>query len=208
MTRAQWKRLWTWDPSRAEPSFFVGNGKAAGKRMQPTNPVDHMNWHMADMLARRHAMSLPTRAQSEYACRGGTDTPWWCGTSPKDLEGNANLCDPTGKRYFAEWGLPVPFDDGHVFHAVVGTFAANPFGLYDVHGNVAEWCTDVTRENPEVRDGDGRRSGGPDRGTADLAGGSFSSPAEHVRSAMWSNEKKDTCHGAWGLRVVRLLHPK
>jgi formylglycine-generating enzyme required for sulfatase activity len=153
-------------------------------------------------------MSLPTNAQWEYACRGGTDTPWWCGTSQEALEGNANVCDTTGRRYFTYFDHSVPFDDGHVFHAAVGTFAANPFGLYDVHGNVDEWCTDVTNENPEVRDGDGRRSGGPDRGTADLCGGDFSSSAEQARSARSFSSKKDHRGGETGLRTVRLLYPQ
>jgi formylglycine-generating enzyme required for sulfatase activity len=208
LTRAQWKRLWTWDSSEAEPSFFTGDGRAAGKRMLPTNPVDHMNWHMADSIVRRNAMSLPTVAQWEYAARAGTDTPWWCGTSQEDLEGKANLCDKTGKRFFSYWGHSVPFDDGHVFHAVVGTFAASPFGLHDVHGNVSEWCSDVAHDNPDVRDGDGRRGGGTDRGYAATCGGDFGDPADHARAALLASLKKDMRAGETGLRAVRLLHPQ
>ena len=208
LTRAQWKRLWTWDNREAEPSYFIGDGRAAGKRMLPTNPVDHMNWHMADSIVRRNAMSLPTVAQWEYAARGGTDTPWWCGTSQEDLQGKANLCDKTGKRYFAYWGHSVPFDDEYVFHAVVGTFAANPFGLHDAHGNVKEWCIDAVDGNPEVRDGDGRRGGGTDRGNAGVCGGDFGSPADHARAAMLNSFMKDIRTGETGLRPVRLLHPQ
>ena len=208
MTRAQWKRMWTWDASEAEPSLFHENGRDAGEHMLPNNPVDHMNWHMADMLARRNAMSLPTNAQWEYACRGGTDTPWWCGASQEALEGNANLCDTTGRRYFTYFDHSVPFDDGHVFHAAVGTFAANPFGLYDMHGNVMEWCVDFWVRNPEVRDGDGRRSEGLGSGSANLCGGDFSSSAEQARSAKSNGSKKDHRGGETGLRTVRLLHPQ
>ena len=208
MTRAQWKRMWTWDPSEAEPSFFVGNGRAAGKRMQPTNPVDNMSWRMAEVLARRNAMSLPTFAQSEYARRGGTDTPWWCGTSPKDLEGKANLCDATAKRFFTYWSHSVPFDDGHVFHAVVGTFAANPFGLYDVHGNVGEYCIDRADSDGGIRDGDGRRVGGSDLGKFSVGGGNFGSTADHARSSSMVNFTGDDRGGETGLRTVRLLYPQ
>ena len=208
LTRAQWQRMWTWDDTEAQPTFFRGDGKAAGKGMHPNNPVDNVSWHMADLLARRHGMSLPTTAQWEYSCRGGTDTPWWCGTSPKDLEGKANLCDKTGARLFRHWGAPTPFDDAYVFHAEVGTFAPNPFGLYDVHGNVWEWCLETWEGQTQVRDGDGLRFGGPDRGVADQCGGAFESAADHARSAFSIHQKKDTRSGDMGLRVVRLLHPR
>ncbi len=208
MTRAQWKRLCLWDDSEAEPSFFVGDGKAAGKRMQPTNPVDNMSWRMAELLARRNAMSLPTFAQSEYARRGGTDTPWWCGTSPKELEGKANLCDATAKRFFTYRSHSVPFDDGHVFHAVVGTFVANPFGLYDVHGNVAEYCIDRADSVDGPRDGDGRRFGGPGVDQFSLGGGDFSCTADHARSSSVLNFTRDQRGGEAGLRTVRLLFPQ
>jgi formylglycine-generating enzyme required for sulfatase activity len=208
VTRAQWKRLWTWDAGETEPSLFIGNHRAAGKRMLPNNPVEGMNWHMADSLARRNAMSLPTVAQWEYAARGGTNTPWWCGPSQEDLAFNANLLDKTADRHFPFPGHAAPFDDGHIFHAAVGTFAPSPFGLYDVHGNLDEFCSDTTRKNLEVRDGDGRHGGGPNEGYADVCGGNFASTADHSRVAVSSYQKKDVRAGETGLRPVRQLHPQ
>ncbi len=208
MTRAQWRRLWTWDDTESEPTFYRGNGRAAGKGLYPHNPVDHISWLMADSLVRRNGMSLPTIAQWEYMCRGGTNTPWWCGSRPEDLEGNANLCDKTSYRYFQDWTVPVPFDDTYVFHAEVGTFAPNPFGLYDVHGNVAEWCLETWEEQPQIRDGDGMRWGGPDKGFADICGGSFHTDADYSNAAFSFHRKKETRSGATGLRPVRLLHPR
>ncbi len=208
VTRAQWQRLWTWDRSESEPTFFRGDGKAAGKGMYPNNPVDNVSWHMADLLTSRHGMSLPTQLQWEYACRGGTTTPWWCGTTQRDLQGKANLCDKTGARLFRHWGAPTPFDDEYVFHAVVGTFAPNPFGLHDVHGNVWEWCHDTWATKVAPRDGDGRRGEAANTGLADQCGGGFESSADHARSAYSIHQKKDSRSGDVGLRPIRQLHPQ
>jgi formylglycine-generating enzyme required for sulfatase activity len=208
VTRAQWKRLWTWDAGETEPSLFDDDLRAAGKRMLPTNPIDGMSWHMADSLTRRNAMSLPTGAQWEYAARGGTKTLWWCGTSQEDLAFKANLRDKTGDRHFAFEGNSEPFDDGHIFHAVVGTFAPSPFGLYDVHGNVDEFCSDTNRRNPEVRDGDGRRGGGQDEGVTDTAGGHYASSARQARADRLQFQDKSMRSSSTGLRTVRQLHPQ
>lgn len=76
---------------------------------------------------------LPTEAQWEFACRGGTTTKYWTGTTDQDLvrTGWFNLNS-----------------ESHT-HAV-GELQANPFGLYDMHGNVEEWCQDHFEEYPET----------------------------------------------------------
>ena len=89
---------------------------------------------------------LPTEAEWEYACRAGTTTRFWCGDADDSLEGNANILDAslkgmldpdqTKKWIFASW------NDGYRFTSPVGSFKANPWGLYDMHGNVWQWCSD------------------------------------------------------------------
>jgi formylglycine-generating enzyme required for sulfatase activity len=74
--------------------------------------------------------AVPNETQWEYACRAGTTTLWWTGDSEEDLR-------------ISEWFRPVPNK--------VGSLAANPFGLYDMHGNVTEWV--------QSADSFGRRGG-------------------------------------------------
>ena len=87
-------------------------------------------------------LDLPTEAQWEYACRAGTTTRWSCGPTAAHLEGYANVYDQTLLQELGR-GDAVDFTDGHAFAAPVGSFAPNGFGLFDMHGNVAEWCRDL-----------------------------------------------------------------
>ena len=78
---------------------------------------------------------------------------------------------------------PFPFDDGFVYTSPVGRFKANKFGLYDMHGNVLEWCSDWYGKDyyatSPLTD-----PGGPSTGSIRvIRGGSWSSSARYVRSA-------------------------
>ncbi len=95
--------------------------------------------------------SLPTEAQWEYACRAGTTTAWYSGEDPSALQHVANLADAAFKREFAATQRrTLAWDDGYEFTAPVGKFRPNAFGLYDMHGNVGEYCRD--RSNPTFYD--------------------------------------------------------
>lgn len=89
---------------------------------------------------------LPTEAEWEYACRAGTTTRYDHGDDPEGLSEVGNVEDATAKSKFSSF-VTIAGRDGYVFTAPVGKYKANGFGLYDMHGNVWEWCADWYDEN-------------------------------------------------------------
>jgi formylglycine-generating enzyme required for sulfatase activity len=77
---------------------------------------------------------LPTEAQWEYCCRAGTETRFSFGNRYEDLCRYGNYADAAAQDYPP---------DGHEFTAPAGSYAPNAFGIYDMHGNVWEWCLDL-----------------------------------------------------------------
>jgi formylglycine-generating enzyme required for sulfatase activity len=113
----------------------------------PQHPVVNVNWDDAvafcDWLSRKEGKRyrLPTEAEWEYACRAGTKTPRYNGKDSERLVEVANVADASMREiYYLPQGLPG--SDGYPFTAPVGQFEPNRFGLYDMYGNVCEWCSD------------------------------------------------------------------
>jgi formylglycine-generating enzyme required for sulfatase activity len=116
----------------------------------PLHPVESVSWHDAAELARRLGCELPDEYAWERAIRAGTSTVYWWGDHPYGAEGLENLFDQAAAHLSI--GVAVaPWDDGYIVHAPIGSFEPNPFGLYDMAGNVAEWCSNWYRsdEPPE-----------------------------------------------------------
>jgi formylglycine-generating enzyme required for sulfatase activity len=120
----------------------------------PNQPVVRVSWEEAnafcrDLSARTgRRIRLPSEQEWEYACRAGTATAFWFGAEAVDYGRYGNLADRSLRRLATDSWNPKPpdlvarddrFDDGHLVTAAVGSFAPNPFALYDMHGNVAEW---------------------------------------------------------------------
>ena len=109
------------------PSRFVGANL----------PVDRANWPDANEYCRKTGKRLPTEAEWEYAARGGTRTEFYFGDKVTGTAGN--FCDSLCSN--EEVRTP-DITDGFALTAPVGSFPPNPFGLYDMAGNVAEWVED------------------------------------------------------------------
>jgi sulfatase modifying factor 1 len=161
------------------------------------HPVVNVSWHDADAfckwLSRKEGKTyrLPTEAEWEYACRAGTTTPYFHGADPEGLAAVGNVADGTAKAKFSSWSWTINARDGYVYTAPVGKFRPNAFGLYDMHGNVWEWCADWYAgdyyRNSPVDDPQGPSSGSPQGWSSGSArihrGGSWLYAAGDCRSA-------------------------
>jgi formylglycine-generating enzyme required for sulfatase activity len=157
-------------------------------------------------------IDLPTEAQWEYACRAGAAAPLWYGPTDADFSRFANVSDATHQAVdpFGWSGRPqvIPpwrpadtrFDDGNRVSAPVGTYAPNPWGLHDVHGNVAEWTRSAYRPYP-YREDDGRNR--PDAaGRRVVRGGSWYDRPDRCRSAFRQPYRRDQGVYDVGFRIV------
>ena len=161
-------------------------------------------------------LDLPTEAQWEYACRAGTDSSLNSGKDISNVGSCAELAEVA--RYYHDKN---DGKGGYSQHTEVGLYLPNAWGLYDMHGNVAEWCLDWWQDNlstTAVIDPPGRSSGN----YRVLRGGSWTSDrynygnhAARCRSAYRSyyqyyNDSysdytsPDKQYSPWGFRVVAL----
>ena len=99
-------------------------------------PVETVSWEGARDYCRKQGLRLPTEAEWEFAARGGTQEEYYWGQSMTGKE--ANFCDSTCVLNTRDPNLT----DGFKNSAPVGSFPPNPFGLYDISGNVSEWVQD------------------------------------------------------------------
>ncbi|MCC6784200.1 MAG: SUMF1/EgtB/PvdO family nonheme iron enzyme [Planctomycetes bacterium] len=140
LTQAQFERATGRNPSRFRAGVAVPRGVAG-----PLNPVEQVDWHDGERVLRRLGLELPTEAQWERACRAETRSAFWCGFEPRCILAHGlNIADAgSAAAYPKSWVHEAGYDDGHTGPAPVGSYAPNPFGLFDMEGNVAEWCRDA-----------------------------------------------------------------
>jgi formylglycine-generating enzyme required for sulfatase activity len=123
--------------------------RATGFYQDDSYPVVNVTWKDArkfcEWLSQKEGKKyrLPTEAEWEYACRAGTTTRYYCGSSEWGLSRVANLADRSLRQKWPKLTSANPWNDDYPFTSPVGTFKPNRWGLYDMHGNVWQWCADV-----------------------------------------------------------------
>ena len=198
VTQAQWERVMGSNPSGLVGENPLGTAEDADLEITPLHPVESVSWVECVRFADRLALQLPTEEQWEYACRAGTETPFFWGSEDSTLEWTENVRDLSHGA--AQGLLPTTalWEDGFRYHAPVGSFAPNGFGLYDMHGNVAEWCQDLRREYLQKRES-------RDEQRRVFRGGSWYFPPVYCRSAYRQFDLPEVGNMARGLRVARSL---
>lgn len=180
------------NPQRRSPAFMDTHSIGGDDQ-----PAGYVGWSevgsFVEWLRKRDpdtAYRLPTEAEWEYACRAGTTSKWFWGDEASEFPRFANLFDESAARLLG--GQPVPaVRDRFDVSAPVATFEPNAWGLYDMAGNVSEWCADW--EGPftadSVVDPSGPASG---RGRV-VRGGAWSTDVGMARSSAraWMSTSSD-----------------
>ena len=185
--------FWMFDTAVSEALWEAVTGTPPERRRGPQFPVTGVSWHDAQDFARRLnalkpglAAGLPSEAQWEYACRAGTETPYSFGTRVTRDQVRFEADDPVS----------------------AGSLPANARGLYEMHGNVWEWCADQWHGDYEGAPADG--SAWVDaQGSADrvLRGGSWGDDARGVRAAYRFGSDPAYRRGSIGFRCARVQVP-
>lgn len=192
VTQGEWTKLMGSNPSH----FAAVKGEDTSRF-----PVENVNWddckEFLQRLNLQHPMPrwvyrLPTEAEWEYACRAGTVTPFWFGSQ---LNGEHGNCD--GNHPYPDNTAKGPYLKRP---CVVGNYGANPFGIYDQHGNVWEWCRDWYGAYGTL---DADDPSGPSSGSSRvLRGGAWINRARRCDSADRSYSDPSVRYYGIGFRVL------
>jgi formylglycine-generating enzyme required for sulfatase activity len=194
------------DPQATWQDDYVGH-KAAENL-----PVVNVSWNdakaYADWLSQRTGKTyrLPSEAEFEYALRGGTSSRYWWGDGAparqvENLTGSGDR-SRSGRRWSHSFR---GYRDGYWGPAPVMSFVANPFGLYDINGNVSEWVQDCWHDNYIRAPNDGSAWLNPGCRAHVVRGGSWGSSPDQVNSAYRQGTNGDVRSARVGFRVIREL---
>lgn len=160
------------------------------------HPVIHVTWYGATEFAAYVGCTLPSEAQWEYACRAGTTTPFNTGVFLTNEQANYDWAKPYNggtNTVTTSPGKP----------QAVGTYSANAWGLYDMHGNVYEWCSDWHGLYPTTAQ---TNPTGAESGSFRLVrGGDWFFAAQYCRSAHRGLGIPNSYNYAVGFRIVLSL---
>jgi len=184
--------------------------KNPGFEQQDDHPVVQLTYkdvqEFCRWLSKRDSAvyRLPTEAEWERACRGGTTSSWSYGNSPYERgQMWGNYADLSLRFHFHQYETALFRSDGYPFTAPVGQFPPNPYGLYDMHGNVFEWCRDsyseIFYESSPVVD----PIGTSENGTHPQRGGGFFYHCDDSRSAHRDHDDADVAWSVVGFRILK-----
>jgi len=198
VTQAEWQKVM----GKPSPSrFHARNGGG------PDHPAENVRWSDAMNYCRRltalpaekkagRTYRLPAEAEWEYACRAGTTTSFHFGDSLSSKQANCDGRSPYGK---AEKGPYLRRTTR------VGSYQPNAWGLYDMHGNVSEWCSDYYdpdyyRKSPK------KDPRGPDKGVVPTGYKEWNVPGvgqfyQVIRGGSWLDEARG-CRSAYRYRAM------
>jgi formylglycine-generating enzyme required for sulfatase activity len=179
-----------YEVTQAQWVAIMGNNPSKFKDRK--RPVEQVAWddvkefiHILNKKEKTNAYRLPTEAEWEYAARAGSDTTYCFGDDPDDLSQYAWINENSGKKTHP-----------------VAKLKKNAWGIYDMHGNVWEWCQDNYGDkyysNSPLMD-----PKGPSKGSLRVGrGGSWSSDARHCRSAVRYHDSQGDRDPDVGFRLI------
>jgi len=186
VTNAQYRRFLEAAGSVQKPEYWDDR-----RFNQPEQPVVGVSWEDAQVFCKWAACRLPTEAEWEYACRAGTTTEYSFGADEKKLD---------------EYGWFTGNSNGQT--QPVGAKKPNPWGLYDMHGNVYEWCEDWF-DSDYYGKSDEEDPRGPRKGSYRVdRGGSWYNSPQNCRSAYRYYYTPSLRNYYLGFRVARSFDSK
>jgi len=186
------------------------NWRSPGFPQTGRDPVVCVSWddaqaYVAWLSAKTgHVYRLPTEAEWEYAARAGTTTARYASDDPAELCRYTNVADlDYGEQHPGDSGGNLPCRDGYVFTSPAGSFPPNPFGLYDMLGNVMDWNEDCWNVNYGGAPTDGTAWQSGDCGRRLMRGGSWDASLSVVRAAYRRGVPTFYRVATFGFRVAR-----